>query len=248
VEFVAALGVVVALWQAAAIHVGRNNVLPSPASVALAWLDLLQGELPVDVVASLTHLALGYGLGLAAGLLLAIACARFAVVDAALDPLIELLRPIGAIAWIPLAILMFGVGQMVPIFLIFYASIFPVFINTLAGIRQVDRRLIQAAEMLGSSRRMIISHVVLPAALPMVLSGARLSLGVAWASMVAAELTGADSGLGWRIFWFQEFFAMDKVMAVILTIGVLGYVLDLGLRFLQRHLTRWSPDSAEAAA
>ena len=95
---------------------------------------------------------------------------------------------------------------------------------------------------------MIISHVVLPAALPMVLSGARLSLGVAWASMVAAELTGADSGLGWRIFWFQEFFAMDKVMAVILTIGVLGYVLDLGLRFLQRHLTRWSPDSAEAAA
>jgi ABC-type nitrate/sulfonate/bicarbonate transport system permease component len=168
------------------------------------------------------------------------------VVDAALDPLMELLRPIGAIAWIPLAILMFGVGQLVPVFLIFYASTFPVFVSTLAGIRQVDRRLIQAAEMLGSSRRMIVTHVVLPATLPLVLSGARLSLGVAWASMVAAELTGADSGLGWRIFWFQEFFAMDKVMAVILTIGVLGYLLDLALRFLQRRLTRWSPDSTEA--
>jgi ABC-type nitrate/sulfonate/bicarbonate transport system permease component len=245
-EFVLALAVVAALWHAAALHVGRNNVLPSPASVAVAWLDLLHGELGEDVIASLTHLALGYGLGVTTGLLLAIACARFAVVDAALDPLMELLRPIGAIAWIPLAILMFGVGQLVPVFLIFYASTFPVFVSTLAGIRQVDRRLIQAAEMLGSSRRMIVTHVVLPATLPLVLSGARLSLGVAWASMVAAELTGADSGLGWRIFWFQEFFAMDKVMAVILTIGVLGYLLDLALRFLQRRLTRWSPDSTEA--
>ena len=247
-EFVLALAVVVALWHAAALYVGKNNVLPSPASVGVAWLDLLHGELGEDVLASLTHLTLGYGLGVTTGLLLAIACARFAVVDAALDPLMELLRPIGAIAWIPLAILMFGVGQLVPIFLIFYASTFPIFVNTLAGIRQVDRRLIQAAEMLGSSRRMIVSHVVLPATLPLVLSGARLSLGVAWASMVAAELTGADSGLGWRIFWFQEFFAMDKVMAVILTIGVLGYALDLALRFLQRHLTRWSPDSAEVSA
>jgi ABC-type nitrate/sulfonate/bicarbonate transport system permease component len=100
--------------------------------------------------------------------------------------------------------------------------------------------------MLGASRRMIVTHVVVPAALPLILAGARLSLGVAWASMVAAELTGSDAGLGWRIFWFQEFFAMDKVMAVILTIGVLGYLLDLALRWLQRALTRWSPDSEAA--
>jgi ABC-type nitrate/sulfonate/bicarbonate transport system permease component len=91
---------------------------------------------------------------------------------------------------------------------------------------------------------MIVTHVVLPAALPQALAGARLSLGVAWASMVAAELTGSDEGLGWRIFWFQEFFAMDKVMAVILTVGVLGYALDLALRLLQRAATRWSPDFA----
>jgi ABC-type nitrate/sulfonate/bicarbonate transport system permease component len=90
---------------------------------------------------------------------------------------------------------------------------------------------------------MVVTHVVLPAALPLVLAGARLSLGVAWAAMVAAELTGADAGLGWRIFWYQEFFAMDKVMAVILSIGVLGYALDLVLRRIQSGLTRWSADT-----
>jgi len=86
---------------------------------------------------------------------------------------------------------------------------------------------------------------VLPAALPLILAGARLSLGGAWMAMVAAELTGADSGLGWRIFWYQEFFAMDKVMAVILTIGILGYLFDALLRRLQARITGWSPDSSE---
>jgi ABC-type nitrate/sulfonate/bicarbonate transport system permease component len=246
-EFLLALAVVVLLWHLAAAWVGKRNVLPSPAAVGAAWVELIGDSLPVDAIASLMHLGAGYGLGVTTGLLLAVACARWAVVEAALDPLIELLRPIGAIAWIPLAILMFGIGAGVPIFLIFYASTFPIFVNTLAGIRGTDRRLVQAAEMLGASRRMVVTHVVMPAALPLILSGARLSLGVAWASMVAAELTGADAGLGWRIFWYQEFFAMDRVMAVILTIGVLGYALDLALRALQRRLTRWSPDSEVAA-
>ena len=87
-------------------------------------------------------------------------------------------------------------------------------------------------------------HVVLPAATPYVLTGARLSLGVAWMAMVAGELVGADAGLGWRIMWYQEFFAMDKVMAIILVIGVLGFIADAGLRFLQRRLLHWNPVEA----
>jgi ABC-type nitrate/sulfonate/bicarbonate transport system permease component len=243
-EFLLALAAVVALWQLASQWVGKPALVPPPLAVARAWIALLDETLPGDALASLGHLAAGYGLGVSLGIALAVACARFAIVEAVIDPLMELLRPIGAIAWIPLAILMFGIGGGVPVFLIFYASAFPVFVNTLAGIKQVDERFVRAAETLGASRRMIVTHVVLPAALPLVLAGARLSLGVAWASMVAAELTGSDEGLGWRIFWFQEFFAMDKVMAVILTIGVLGYALDTGLRWLQRAATRWSPDFA----
>ena len=247
-EFLLALAIVVALWHGASLFVGKATLLPAPSVVARAWLELAGDSLPSDTLASLVHLAAGYSLGASTGLAIAIVCARFPAVETMLDPLIELFRPIGAIAWIPLAILMFGIGTGVPIFLIFYAATFPVLINTLAGVKQVDQRLIEAARMLGASPRMVVTHVVFPATLPLVLAGARLSLGVAWASMVAAELTGSDEGLGWRIFWYQEFFAMDKVMAVILTIGVLGYALDSGLRWLQRSVTRWSPDGEATGA
>jgi len=245
-EFVLALAAVAGLWQLASVIANNKTLVPPPLLVLEAWISLWGEELPTDILASLVHLGIGYTLGVGAGLLLALLAARFEVVEAIVDPLVELLRPISAIAWIPIAILMFGVGREVPVFLIFYAASFPIFINTLAGIKGVDQRLVQAAQMLGASPRLIVTHVVMPAALPLVLAGARLSLGVAWMAMVAAELTGADSGLGWRIFWYQEFFAMDKVMAVILTIGVLGYIFDTLLRWLQAHITRWQPDLSGA--
>ena len=243
-EVPAALAVIVALWQVVSIAVGNATLVPSPARVLAAWVDLAHGDLRDDVLASLLHLAVGYALGAGTGLALAAVSARFAVVEAIVDPLVELLRPISAIAWIPLAILMFGVSAKVPVFLIFYAALFPIFVNTVAGVKQVDAQLVRAALALGASSRLVLTHVVMPSALPFMLAGARLSLGVAWMAMVAAELTGSDAGLGWRLFWYQEFFAMDKDMAVILTIGVLGYVLDTLLRLLQARLTRWSPEAA----
>jgi ABC-type nitrate/sulfonate/bicarbonate transport system permease component len=235
-------------WHVLSVRVGNATLVPPPLSVLAAWREIAGSELPEDIVASLIHLGVGYGLGAATGFVLALLCARFAAVEAIADPAIELLRPIGAIAWIPIAILMFGVGRMVPIFLIFYASLFPIFINTFGGIKQVDPSLVNAARMLGASPRMVVTHVILPAALPSVLAGARLSLGVAWMSMVAAELVGADSGLGWRVFWYQEFFAMDRVMAVIVTIGVLGYLVDAALRALQAALLGWRPRIAAEEA
>ena len=243
-EFLLALAIVVAIWQVVSIVVANKTLVPPPVLVVEAWLGLWRSDLPTDVLASLMHLGIGYTLGTLTGLALAILSARFILVETIVDPLVEVLRPIGAIAWIPLAILMFGISRSVPIFLIFYAAVFPIFINTLAGVKQVDQQLVRAGQMLGASPRLIVTHVVMPAALPFVVAGARLSLGVAWMAMVAAELTGADSGLGWRLFWYQEFFAMDKVMAVILTIGVLGYFLDTLLRRLQARITRWNPDSA----
>ena len=241
-EVPAALAVVVALWQVVSVAVGNKTLVPSPSLVLAAWVELVHGDLRNDVLASLVHLAIGYALGAGTGLALAVLSARFALVESIVDPLVELLRPISAIAWIPLAILMFGISAKVPVFLIFYAALFPIFVNTVAGVKQVDPQLVRAARALGASPRLILTHVVMPSALPYVLAGARLSLGVAWMAMVAAELTGSDAGLGWRLFWYQEFFAMNKVMAVILTIGVLGYLLDMLLRGLQARITRWSPD------
>ena len=243
-EVPAALAVVVALWQVVSVAVGNKTLVPSPSLVLTAWVELVHGDLRDDVLASLAHLALGYALGAGTGLALAVLSARFAMLESIVDPFVELLRPISAIAWIPLAILMFGISAKVPVFLIFYAALFPIFVNTVAGVKQVDLQLIRAARALGASPRLILTHVVMPSALPFVLAGARLSLGVAWMAMVAAELTGSDAGLGWRLFWYQEFFAMNKVMAVILTIGVLGYLLDTLLRGLQARITRWSPDAS----
>lgn len=245
-ELPLALGALGAAWQMLSLRVNNSTLVPPPLSVLAAWREMLGDELPADILASLIHLGVGYGLGAGTGFVLALLCARFAIVEAIADPTIELLRPISAIAWIPLAILMFGIGHEVPFFLIFYAALFPIFLNTLAGIKQVDPALVNAARMLGASRRMVVTHVVLPAALPMVLAGARLSLGVSWMAMVAGELVGADAGLGWRVFWYQEFFAMDRVMAVILTIGVLGFLVDLALRAFQHAIMRWQPDPAGA--
>lgn len=245
-EMAVPLTVLLALWHLVSVKVMNIDILPPPLMVFEAWWGLWLSDLPVDIQASLVHLGAGYGSGALTGLVLAILSARFIYVEAIVDPVVELLRPIGAIAWIPIAILMFGVGRAVPIFLIFYAAAFPIFLSTLAGIRETDRQLIQAAEMLGASRRMVIIRVILPAAVPMILAGARLSLGVGWMAMVAAELIGASEGLGWRIFWYQEFFRMDKVMAVILTIGLLGFLIDAGMRRLQFRLARWNPEYREA--
>ena len=229
------------LWAAISASLKNSALLPSPMAVFAALKTLAAGEIFVDIAASMVHLSIGYTIGAMVGLLLAVLAARFEGLDAFIEPVIEVLRPISAIAWIPIAILMFGVSEGVPIFLIAYASAFPIFVSTLDGIRHLDASLINAARSLGASSNLITTHIILPGAMPYVLTGARLSLGVAWMAMVAGELVGADAGLGWRIMWYQEFFAMDRVMAIILVIGVLGFVADSALRSLQRRLLRWNP-------
>lgn len=230
-------------WQAASWIAANPTLVPPLAAIARQIATMASGDLAQDVIASLIHLAVGYGAGAAMGLLLALLAAGAAWFAAILDPYVEFLRPISAIAWIPIAILLFGVGRAVPIFLIFYASLFPILVSTLDGIRRVDGKLIDAARALGASRRIIVTNVILPAALPSILSGARLSLGVGWVAMVAGELVGADAGLGWRIMWHQEFFSMDGVMATIVVIGAVGWSLDALLRGLQASLLAWSPIS-----
>ncbi len=235
-------------WQVASRVAANATLVPPPATVWRALVDMLHSELPQDIAASLVHLSIGYGTGIAAGLALALLAGRSRWFAAIVDPLAEFLRPISPIAWIPLAILMFGVGRAVPVFLIFYASLFPIFIGTLDGIRRVDPALLNAARSLGSSEGSIVRRVILPAALPSIFAGARLSLGVAWMSLVAGEIIGGDAGIGWRILWYQEFFQMDRVLAGILVVGALGLVADSLLCALQQRLLRWHPAAREAMA
>jgi ABC-type nitrate/sulfonate/bicarbonate transport system permease component len=233
------------VWELASRIAANSTLVPSPATVLRALIAMQGSDLPKDIEASLIHLAIGYSTGVIAGLFLAIVAGSSKWFAAVIDPFAEFLRPISPIAWIPLAILMFGVGSAVPTFLIFYAAIFPIFVGTLDGIRRVDTKLIDAARSLGASRFMVATQVVLPAALPSIFAGARLSLGVAWMALVAGEIVGGDAGVGWRILWYQEFFQMDRVLAAILVVGVLGFAADALLRRLQRRLLRWHPISVE---
>jgi len=228
-------------WEIASRVAANATLVPPPGKVWDALAAMRGSELPQDIAASLGHLAVGYGAGALVGLLLALVAGSFKWLAAVIDPFAEFLRPISPIAWIPLAILLFGVGGAVPVFLIFYAAVFPIFVGTLDGIRRVDRNLVNAARALGASRATLATRVILPAALPAIFAGARLSLGVAWMALVAGEIVGGDAGIGWRILWYQEFFQMDRVLAMILVVGALGLAADSLLRVLQRRLLRWHP-------
>ena len=246
VEPLVGIGAALLTWEIAARVAANATLVPSPATVWSAFLAMRGDELPADIGASLLHLSIGYVLGAGTGLLLALLAGSSRWLAAVLEPFAEFLRPISPIAWIPLAILLFGVGRAVPVFLIFYAALFPIFVGAFDGIRRVDRGLVNAAQSLGASRRTIATHVILPAALPSIVAGARLSLGVAWMALVAGEIVGGDAGIGWRILWYQEFFQMDRVLALILIVGALGLAADGLLRLAQRRLLRWHPSALEA--
>lgn len=234
-------------WQFLAYVMDNPVLMPPPGAVLTALFQILGDELLPDILASLRHLGTGMGIGVTLGLALAFLATSVRTAELLLDPVIELLRPISGIAWIPLAIMMFGVGEIVPIFLIAYVSVFPIYLNTVAGIKGVDDRLIHAARVLGAQPGQVRREVILPAAMPMILTGLRLSLGVAWMTLIGAELIGGASGLGWRAFWYEQFFAMNKNLAVILVVGILGFTFDFIIRAIQARLLRWSPSAAQGA-
>jgi len=155
------------------------------------------------------------------------------------DPLVEFLRPIPPIAWIPLGILWFGIGDTQNMFIIFLGAFFPVVLNTLSGARAVDRSLVWAALTLGGSRGQIIKEIVLPGALPLILTGCRIGLGVGWMALVAAELVAARSGLGFMIQSARYALATQRVILGMAVIGVLGLLMDRGMLWLERHAVPW---------
>ena len=215
--------------------------LPSPVVVLQAvWELTVDGELLDHALISTTRLLIALGLAIVMAVPLGFWMGRSRNVDAFVDPLVEMLRPISGIAWLPLALFIFGVGDVLPVFIMVYVGFFPILLNTVAGVRQVDPKLLAAASTMGISRRAVLLQVLIPAALPTVMVGIRLAFAASWAAIVAAELIGAPSGLGFAIEWYRQLLMTPKVFAFILVIGVVGYLCDLGLRSLQRLLTPWS--------
>ncbi|NMM12360.1 MAG: ABC transporter permease [Rhodoferax sp.] len=248
----------ITLWQLIASMGWVNpHVLPSPAAVVERWIAYLlpqvpyseapgswlawavSGELIIDSIGSMFRVASGFLIGAALALPLGLMMGASPRVYALLNPLAQVLRPIPPIAYIPLAILWFGLGNPPAVFLIAIGAFFPVLINTIAGVRHVDGIYIRAARNLGASQRTLFLRVMLPAAVPYILSGVRIGIGTAFIVVIVSEMIAVNNGLGFRILEAREYFWSDKIMAGMISIGMLGLTIDIGVNKLNNHLLRW---------
>jgi len=225
-----------------AVKWSGTNVFPSPMSVEHGTMQLIErGVLWRYMGDSLRRVATGYllavGIGIPAGLLLG----WYPSAGHIVNPLIQMLRPISPIAWIPVAIVLFGVGDLASIYLVFLASFFPIVVSTMNGVRNVPSMYRRAGRNFGLSPRQLLSRVVFPAALPQMLVGLRIALGIAWLVVVAAEMIGADSGLGYLVIDSRNAGKRyDLVVAAMLLIGLIGLTLDIGFRRAERmKAVRW---------
>ena len=221
--------------------------LPPPSVVAsTAWRLLLSGSLLSNISASLGRVLAGFFLAASLAIPLGIVAGMNKVIFNSVDPIIELFRPIPVLALLPLAILWFGIGEASKIFIITYAAFFPMFLNTLAGVRYSDPTLIQVASTLGASRLQIFYRVVLMSALPSLAVGIRLGLGFAFLALVAAELIASTRGLGYLIMDARLTFQTDISMVGIVSLGILGYAMNAILVRIERWALSWKQDVQDA--
>jgi len=220
----------------------ESVIFPTPGQVITGTWELIEnGTLWLHIGSSLFRVASGFLLAVALAVPLGLWMGWVQGAYATLNPLFQILRPISPIAWIPIAILWFGVGNASPIFLIFISSVFPMVVQTVAGVQSIERRYLRAAENFGVSRYTLFRQVVIPAVLPQVLVGMRVGLGVAWLVVVAAEMIALRTGLGYLIMDSRNAGnRYDLVIAGMIIIGLIGLMLDGGMRLLEGHkLVRW---------
>jgi len=232
-------------------------ILPAPSQVLLRWIAyakplepyaqwtgsfvgwLFSGELPHDALASLVRVVGGFALGAGLALPLGLLMGAKPRVYELLNPLVQIVRPIPPIAFIPLAILWFGLGNPPAFFLISLGAFFPVLMNTIAGVRNVDSIYLRAARNLGASEWVLFRRVMVPAAMPYILAGVRIGIGVAFIVVIVAEMIAVNSGLGYRILEAREYFWSDKVIAGMISIGIAGLGIDIVMSKLNAWLLRW---------
>ena len=235
-------------WLVTAVGWIEPLFLPSPADIlAKGWTLLTQGYMDASLWQHLGASLGRIGLALLAATLTAIpvgiAIGYNRVARGILDPLIEFYRPIPPLAYLPLIVIWCGIGELSKVLLIYLAIFAPIAIATATGVRTVDPAKLRAAQSLGASKIQLIRHVILPSALPDILTGIRIGLGVGWSTLVAAELIAATSGLGFMVQSAAQFLVTDVVVLGILLIALIAFALEMGLRALQRKLVPWHGQS-----
>jgi ABC-type nitrate/sulfonate/bicarbonate transport system permease component len=214
--------------------------LPKPTSILLAMYRMASsGELFRHMEVSVYRALSGYVLAATLGIGFGIAICWSRIVENILDPIFELMRPISTLGLVPLMIIWFGIGNGSKIAIVFKACFFPILLNTIAGIRGVNLKLIQAGRSLGASEWQLWMKVILPAAMPVIFTGMRISTAISMLAIVGVEMFSADSGLGFVIIDSQRVFATDKMFVGILTLSFIGFLMDYLARILGRHFLSW---------
>ena len=236
--------VLIILWEFIADFVVKNPfLLPSFIQVIAAFVRLARTVLIIDIATSLLHFLTGLMMSCLIGIPVGSLMGWSRVADQFLDPIIEILRPIPPIAWVPLAIIWFHLTHFSAAFIVFIGAIFPILVNTYVGFRSVERKLVEAARVLGCNAGWnLIKSVALPSATPSIMGGIRIGMGVGWMCVVAAEIFGvSESGIGYRIF--QKFYflhQMDNLIVYMIILGLIALAFDkIFRRFIDSFLLRW---------
>ena len=225
-------------------------LIPPPMDVAVAMVDLAVGGLNDDAFSAtlLTHLIASasrvYGAFLLAAVValpLGMLIGRVKIARELLDPMLQVLRPVPVTAWLPLSMIVFGLGPKSAFFLVALGAFFPILLNTIFGVRSVEPRLFEAAAMLGTRPAAMFPRVVLPAALPGIFTGLRLGLGLSWVVIVVGEMTGVQTGLGAMIMDARQLSRTEIIIDGMVVIGAAGFLSDQAVQLLGRRLLRWSP-------
>ena len=243
---VAVLG---AAWQLAAAS-GRWSAdqLPGPRAVLAAARELWRdGALLVHVEASLSRFALAYAMAVAAALPLGLLLGLRPGWWRGVDPLVQVLRPISPVAWFPLAVLWLGIGNLPAVAVIFVAAFYPVLLATVGAVRRVDPLYLLVARNFGTSERCLVTKVIVPAAFPQIAMGLRLAVGTAWVYLVAGEMLGARTGLGFLVVDARNFLRTDLLLVAMIVVGVLGFAIDRAVAAGERWVdARWGVPRQEA--
>jgi len=240
--------ILILVWQGlSSVQVIPSYKLPSPVEILLGFKDLLIVGVPPGhllhnhMLYSLYRVALGYAVAALLAIPLGLLMGWSPGLLRMIRPLFELVRPIPPLAWIPIAILWFGIGIKSAAFIIFLGAFFPILLNTISGVLSINPILIEAARTLHAKEKDIFSKVLLPGAVPSIFVGMRIGIGIGWMTLVAAEFTGVKEGfgLGYMIMTARDIQRPDEILAGMLVIGVIGLLIDIGLRAIESKTIKW---------
>jgi len=219
----------------------KPYTMPRPESIVETAVELAEdGTLLTHILSSFILVLKGFGLALAVGVVLGVLIGLSPRLEAFFELTVQIFKPIPPIAWIPLAILWFGIQDESKLFIIFLGAVFPILLNTTSGIKNIDKRYFELARVYEIPRSRLILRVVLPGALPEIMTGIRIGLGNAWICVVAAEMIAAVAGVGYLLTYGRSVSRPDMVILAMLLVGIIGKLMDDVLKLVSRRLTRWN--------